>query len=318
MKKRSTKKEKDVKVVAVVTADGIQGSFQSEPRRPLIAHLQIKTAEVQFHDMPVQYDPRPPVQPEPYDASVDDVFNSAQELYEVEDAGAGAAVAVSKEETVANGQTVAETRRVEPFTKADLMVQFRDTRKTMMLPEKTNYNCFWCVHPFEGRPCVIPEREVAGVYTVYGNFCCPQCAVAFLLHETIDPHMRWERMALLHRIYDVEGRGRIFPAPSRETLAVFGGAFTIEAFRAMVRDGNLRVDVHMPPMVSILGSIDTKPIDFFDTSMRNTFVAQNMEKMKKAEEGLRLKRSKPLKDRESTLDMCMNIQIKNSRDVRVS
>ena len=47
-KKKSSKKP--VKVVAVVTADGINGSFNPEPRRPLIAHLQIKTSEVLFHD----------------------------------------------------------------------------------------------------------------------------------------------------------------------------------------------------------------------------------------------------------------------------
>jgi len=65
--------------------------------------------------------------------------------------------------------------------------------------------------------------------------------------------------------------------------------------------------------VSILGSIDTKPIDFFDTSLKNTLIGSlQMEKTTKAEEGLRLKRSKPLKDRESTLDSVMSIQIKST------
>jgi len=69
------------------------------------------------------------------------------------------------------------------------------------------------------------------------------------------------------------------------------------------------VDMHMPPMVSILGSIDTKPIDFFDMSIKNT-LTQTVDKMQRAEEGLRLKRTKPLKDRESTLDVCMNITVR--------
>jgi hypothetical protein len=76
-----------------------------------------------------------------------------------------------------------------------------------------------------------------------------------------------------------------------------------------VQEGAVRVDLHMPPMVSILGSIDTKPIDFFDTSMKNTMTGVPTEKLQKAEEGLRLKRTKPLKDKESTLDTVMNIQI---------
>jgi hypothetical protein len=62
-------KSKYVPVVAVISADGgIQGTFTSEPRRPLIAHLPFKTSDVQFQDGPLVYDPRPPVVPEPYDA----------------------------------------------------------------------------------------------------------------------------------------------------------------------------------------------------------------------------------------------------------
>jgi hypothetical protein len=116
-------------------------------------------------------------------------------------------------------------------------------------------------------------------------------------------------MALLHRVYDHDGTGRIFPAPPRETLQLFGGPMSIETYRATVRGGKVRVDMHMPPMVSILGHIDTKPIDFFDTSLKNTGIQLPMDKATKAEEGLRLKRTKPLKDKESTLDTVMNIQI---------
>ena len=69
----------------------------------------------------------------------------------------------------------------------------------------------------------------------------------------------------------------------------------------------------MPPIVSIIGSIDTKPIDFYDTSIKNTMTLLPYDKINQTEEGLRLKRNKPLKDKESTLDACINIEIKNSR-----
>ena len=197
------------------------------------------------------------------------------------------------------------------FAKVQLMVSFAEDSKAKSLPQSTEIACFWCSHTFEGTPCIIPEREVHGTYNVYGNFCCPECSLAYVLHETIDPHVRWERIALLHRIYDRSGNGRMFPAPGREVLKLFGGPLTIESYRATVRQGKVRVDTHMPPMVSILGSIDTKPIDFFDSSMKNTLIGNTQqEKTTKAEEGLRLKRTKPLKDKESTLDSVMNIQIK--------
>jgi hypothetical protein len=271
------RQKKTPKVVAVVTPDGIEGSFATEPRRPLIAHLQI-APNVKFEQS----------EPEPFDSY--SAFVSGQEA--VTDIVTPVAV---KQETA-----------LPCFTRANLMVQFKESSEKKRLPETSDIACFWCVHSFSTQPVVIPEREIAGVYTVYGNFCCPQCAMAYLLGENIDPHVRWERMALLQRVYDKDGARRIFPAAARESLKIFGGPMSIDVFRATVQEGRVRVDLHMPPMVSILGSIDTKPIDFFDTSMKNTITGPPVEKR---EEGLRLKRTKPLKERESTLDSVMNIQI---------
>lgn len=310
------KTKKPVKVVAVVTSQGIEGSFQSEPRRPLIAHLQIHSNEVKFHDAPIQYDPNPPTQPEPYDAVADNLFTSTAEIVEIEekkesDESEKAVVAVEKKES---------SEPMPMFTKCDLMIQYRELSGSKKIPEKTDIGCFWCAHTFENQPCIIPEREEKGVYRVYGNFCCPGCAASYLLHESIDPHVRWERMALLHRIYDPTGSLRIFPSPARESLRLFGGPLSIEQYRATIRDGKVRVDVHLPPMVSILGSIDTKPIDFFDSSIKNTLLhsidaapSNSLDKGVKGNDELRLKRSKPLKDKSSTLDAVMNIQIKGKR-----
>lgn len=317
------KAKKPVKVVAIVTPNGIEGSFTPEPRRPLIAHLNARSDELLFPEG----EPSGAASadgPEPYNPAGANVFADEQE--QIAGAAPFAAVASPREEEVpkksiysgaAAGPQV-ETRPLQCFAKAELMVQFAEDSKAKRLPERTETACFWCAHGFDWRPCVIPEREVAGVYNVYGNFCCPECAFAYLLQETMDPHVRWERIALLHRIYDREGKGRMFPAPGREVLKLFGGPLTIESFRATMRTGKVRIDVHMPPMVSILGSIDTKPIDFFDSSLKNTLVGSlQQEKTQKAEEGLRLKRTKPLKDRESTLDSVMNIQIRSGAGSRV-
>lgn len=293
------KQKKPIKVVAVVTPNGIEGSFTPEPRRSLIAHLRVNSS-----DQPVTGNVQL-CDPEPYNH--DDIFaggqaEALQEKMPAEpEANVYAPVVVGEEH-----------RALQCFAKINLMVQYTESSKAKQLPARTDIACFWCAHGFEGQPCVIPEREVQGVYNVYGNFCCPECALSYLLSETIDPHVRWERIALLHRVYDREGRGRMSPAPGREVLKLFGGPLTIESYRLTIRQGKLRVDTHMPPMVSILGSIDTKPIDFFDTSLKNTLIGSlQQEKTTKAEEGLRLKRSKPLKDRESTLDSVMSIQIKS-------
>lgn len=304
-KKKASKKP--VKVVAVVTSDGIDGSFSPEPRRPLIAHLQIRTNEVLFNDQVLRYDPNPPstVEPTPYDALDGDVFTAGQQILE-----SSSPIRDLPVVTVAPVSEPPAIKSLACFTRANLMVQFKESSEQRKLPEKTDIACFWCAHTFDHQPCVIPEREVDMVYMVYGNFCCPECAVSYLLTEGLDPHVRWERMALLHRIYDSQGIGRIFPAPARESLMLFGGPMTIDTFRANMRERRVRVDIHMPPMVSILGSIDTKPIDFFETNQRQG--APSLPQ-RSVEEGLRLKRNKPLKERESTLDSVMSIKIGGAR-----
>ena len=306
------KGKKPVKVVAVVTADGIDGSFSQEPRRPLIAHLNIRTNEVLFHDQVLRYDPNPPtdVDPTPYDAADGNLFAVTQEALEVR--ATPAVVAAPAAAAAAAAPAVETTKSMPCFTKANLMVQYKDWSDKRLLPDTTEIACFWCAHQFEGRPCIIPEREVNMVYNVYGNFCSPGCGISYLLTENLDPHVRWERMALLHRIYDSNGTGRIFPAPARESLKLFGGPMSIETFRAIMAEKKVRVDLHMPPMVSILGSIDTKPIDFFDNNLKQGVTAPALPQ-RSVEEGLRLKRSKPLKERESTLDTVMNIKVGGKR-----
>lgn len=318
------KGKKAPKVVAVVTPNGIEGSFLPEPRRPLIAHLQISSNDVQFHDTPLFYDPNPPGQPEPYDKGADDMFGQQNEpiltdlqaLQDAEDTN-DAAMPV-QEPTVAAATTATTTKAqavgLDAFTKCDLMVEYRGLRSTKKIPEKTVTACFWCAHNFDWQPCVIPEREEKGTYRVYGNFCCGSCAMAFLLNESLDTHVRWERIALLHRLYGKYYQNqRIFPAPARESLKLFGGPMDIETYRATIGAGKVRIDLQIPPMVSILGSIDTKPIDFYDSSMKHTISPLLGEIVPKAEEGLRLKRSKPLKEKDSTLDSVLKIQIKGRK-----
>jgi hypothetical protein len=309
-KKRS---KKVPKIVATVTPEGITGNFQGEVRRPLIAHLQVNSSTVNFTNFPISYDPNPPAQPEPYEPGFDNYFSNQNEALLLQGI---TQVHVNTEDVTKTTSSVAiivknENDPLPCFKTYDLMVQYRDTQTSMKLPTKTDVACYWCAHTFVNQPCILPEREEKGTYHVYGNFCCPECAVSYLLEESLDATTRWERMALLNRIYGAACKhARIFPAPSRSSLKLFGGPMTIEAFRKTVLQGKVRIDIQMPPMVSILGSLDTKPIDFYDSSLKNTVSPLLQETVSKAEEGLRLKRNKPLKDRESTLDSVMNIQIR--------
>ncbi len=322
VRKRESKKK--FPVVAVVTPDGIEGSFMAEARRPLIAHLPIKSTEVVFYDAPISYDPKPPGEPKPYDEEFEvyqttsDTVQHQDTIYEEAPETDSASASASATAPVDTGSATApaspsSASAIPEFSKAELLVSFKNTNKSQSLPDSTKVACFWCCHQFDGRPCVIPIREEKGVYEVYGNFCCPECSLAYILDERDDSHVKWEKISLLHRIYGASvapNGGRIYPAPARNTLEMFGGTLNIENYRKTIRDGKVRIDIHLPPMISILATMDTKPIDFYETTIPKSFVPLNNERVQKVEEGLRLKRSKPLKDRESTLDAVMNLQIR--------
>ena len=306
-------------VVAVVTQNGIQGMFTPEIRRPLIACLPIHSNEVQFYDQPPKYDPNPPNNPVAYEESMTNPFSEENvyesnintvefdkptPIFEKEKEKKEKNKVVSVEQVV---ETVYPQQEYGPKT---LLVTFSGSKDTKSLPMSTGVACFWCCETFNSRPCVIPMNITDDVWNVYGNFCTPNCASAYLLSDLLDTHVRWERLALLFRLYGKYCGGNIYPAPPRECLERFGGAITNQKFRAICEERKIRTDIHLPPMVSILASMDTKPIDFYETSLRNTTTVVQAPQV--VDSTLKLKRQKPLKDRESTLDMCLNIKIKGT------
>jgi len=309
-------KAKAVPVVAVISSDGdIQGTFTLEPRRPLIAHFPFRTTEVQFQDGPLVYDPRPPVVPQPYDAIADDLYTSNAELLtsaDAQDVSNSPKVSLEADtvkETIVEKPTVTEDTPIKAFRTIDVMIEYRTSNQSQTLPESVSAACFWCAGTFEGRPVVLPTQEEGGIYTVYGNFCTLACSLSHLLNEHIDPQVRWERQALLHRMYSQISS--IHPAPPRESLTFFGGILSHAQYRDVIQKKEVRIDVHLPPVVSILANLDTKPIDFYETSLRNTSATgAPVDVVKHVDYGLRLKRSKALKDKESTLDAVMNLHVK--------
>jgi len=154
---------------------------------------------------------------------------------------------------------------------------------------------------------VIPTGIEEGIWRVYGNFCTPSCAAAHLFGERLDSHVQWERYALLNRLYSASSDG-VRLAPARTVLRMFGGPMDIMDFRAAVADKRMRIDVMTPPMISIIQVMDTKPIDFYDAAMKNTFIPWEMDRMQRpGAQGLRLRRTKPVSEKEATLEYCMGI-----------
>jgi hypothetical protein len=343
------KTKKEIHVVASVSATGeITGSLQPMIKRPLIAHLPISSSSVTFTDAPPEYNPNLP-DPKAANEMVGDPFMmSTEELYEPMEGSHDELdddITKMKEELKThlspdmvtenrllcekmssesmNAQSPAATSTlpantphkkkeippVTPYhTNVKLFAEFATKGGTV--PDQVVTSCFWCCHGFDWKPVVIPSRyenpqdKVQGIYKVYGNFCTPECGMAYLLNEHIDMNSRWERISWIHHIYCSGEMQRIYPAPARETLTMFGGVYDIEEFRDLALSRKLRADVNYPPMVSLLATMDTKPIDFYEGSTKQSGGLLGVGS------GLRLKRSKPLKEIENTLDGCLNIQIR--------
>ena len=304
-------KKKQFPIVAVITPDGIEGNLLSATRRPLIVHLPIQSRDIPMNDMPIMYDPLPPTDAQPYDSNADNPF--AEEVEHIQETVVDVPV---------RSEPIVEPT-VEPMVKSEaeidyyalkstMLVQYHNSAERKEIPMQSDAACFWCCHSFAHRPVVLPIRDTGEYLQVMGNFCSPECSVAYLFDMRQDSHTRWEQLALLYRVYGEACGGKIHPAPHRTVLTLFGGSLSIQEYRQMIQSQKVRVDVHLPPMVSILATMDTKPIDFYDAGLTKNVNETVKERLQKAEEVLRLRRTKPLKAWESTLDACINLKIKHT------
>ena len=118
----------------------------------------------------------------------------------------------------------------------------------------TRSACFWCTCNFDTPTIYIPKYELNNTYHVYGCFCTPQCAVAYLLQENINTSVKFERYYLLNHIY-----GEIYdyninfkPAPNPYyILDKYYGNLTIEEYRKILNNNNKLLLIIDKPMTKM-------------------------------------------------------------------
>lgn len=315
-KLKKTTKKKQFPIVAIVGPDGIEGNLLPEQKRPLIIHLPIQSKDVIMNDMPIIYNPLPPTEAQPYDINADNPFYEGVEQFELQNDSKNITPTIPELDYNHKTESKQEEshdieQNIDYYNlKSTLLVQYKESAEVKTIPQTSDAACFWCCHSFTNRPVVLPNRDTGEYLEVMGNFCSPECACAYLFDMRQDSHTRWEQLALLYRVYGEACNGKIHPAPVRNVLKHFGGNLSITEYRNLIRSHKVRVDTHLPPMVSILATMDTKSIDFYDTSLTKGVTETIKERLQKAEEVLRLRRTKPLKAWESTLDACINLKIK--------
>lgn len=138
-------------------------------------------------------------------------------------------------------------------------------------------NCFWCTHPFNNHVVCIPKYIINDTYEVYGNFCSPPCAVAFLFEEKINTSTKWERYSMLCSLYKDIYKNNINPAPNPYyTLSTFLGNLSIEEYEELNKTNNVYTILNKP-LTRILPKISesTNNIDIHTRLFRSQTKSNN-------------------------------------------
>lgn len=111
-------------------------------------------------------------------------------------------------------------------------------------------DCFWCTCPYDTQCVYIPKFKLNDAFVVYGSFCCPECAAAFLMNDvSLDQSTRMERYTLLSHVYS-PGR-YITPAVSPHyVLNKYFGSLTIDDYRKLNKATVFTTVVEKPISVS--------------------------------------------------------------------
>jgi hypothetical protein len=140
--------------------------------------------------------------------------------------------------------------------------------------------CFWCTYEFDNPPVYIPKHFIKETYHVYGCYCSPECATAFLMEENIDSSTKFERYYLINHIYAkiYNFNKNIKPAPNPYyMLDKYYGNLNIQEYRSLLRNERLFLIVDKP-LTRVLPELHEDNDDFI---INNKIIPSNTYQIKK-------------------------------------
>jgi len=156
--------------------------------------------------------------------------------------------------------------------------------------------CWWCCHPFEGPDLHIPFKydDRRKQFKTMGHFCSWPCMKAYNIDRAGPRYGEYQQFITLMRkhVYEILGPCRV--APKRQCLSVFGGTMSIEEFRGGAD----------PPMINLPNEMHIVCL----TESIQTTVQKSVPNTGE----LKLKREKPLKRAESSLEKSLGIKRKQN------
>lgn len=256
-------------------------------QKPIIVHLQVRSRDIQTN-FP-EYNPTL-VDPTPVQA----VHTIQYDSYEPP--------------TNKPIQTGANSHVIECNT------EYKDSK---IYPRSSKTVCWWDGHCFDTKPFFIPKAIIENQskqehsYSVYGNFCSPECALAYLESESsVDPEVRWERTMLLHemckRVYTNKTE-RISPSLPRWVLNSYGGGLAIEDYRKLNTKPCGECEIVYPPITVDIPILRVHNADKKPTITKKVIIQE--ERFQRAEKNL-IKNIKPEPEKKGILDL-MNIRVEN-------
>lgn len=140
--------------------------------------------------------------------------------------------------------------------------------------------CFWDTHDFDTPTIYIPMNIANNTYQVYGCFCSPECAVAYLMNENIDTSTKFERYHLINLLYGkiCNYKKSIKPAPNPYYLLnKYYGNLSIQEYRKLFKSEQM-IYVVNKPLTHILPELYEDNNDFL---INSKVIPTNNLKMKK-------------------------------------
>lgn len=188
---------------------------------------------------------------------------------------------------------------------------FKLTRRENINVKKSNFKkhtkCWWCKHCFDTPSVSLPESYFNDKFYCIGNFCSYNCALAYNIDSNDNV---WRRTSLLNLLYyKTYGLSeKIVTAPDWKQLSDFGGDLSIEDFRKSSLVNNCDYTLLHPPLETRVHTFEKNYK--VQKSVKTSSVYQ---KLLEDSEELVLKRSKPLKSTQFSLDKTMFIKKKKRK-----
>ena len=207
--------------------------------------------------------------------------------------------------------------------KVRLLMEFEEKNRANEWPANTNIHCYWCCHRFHNHPYGIPIKYVNNKFYVHGCFCSLECAAAYNFGSGGSVDEMWERYSLLNMMAyrlkegleetpgqdtNTKKTGLVSQAPHRLSLSIFGGHLSIEEFRTYCPSHRLTV-INFPPMMTITQQIEE--INDVDVRSTHRYVPIDNDRIDRYQKEIKLKRSKPLANKNNALICAMNIRYTN-------